>query len=164
VILQLYTFIHVAISLIGILSGIVVLLAMLAAMDLPGWSAWFLATTVLTSVTGFFFPVPHILPSHIVGIISLVVLTPAIYARYGRHLAGHWRWIYVLTAMIALYLNVFVLIFQLFEKVPALSALAPTQSEPPFKVTNLIVLIVFVVLSVVAAIRFHVQPARQPAI
>jgi hypothetical protein len=120
----------------------------------------FLVTTVLTSVTGFGFPFDHLLPSHIVGIISLVVLAVAIPARYVFHLAGAWRWIYVVTAAVALYLNIFVLIVQLFEKVPALKALAPTQKEPPFLVVQLVVMAIFVVLTIVAAKRFHFQPAR----
>jgi hypothetical protein len=160
VILAIYTLIHVAISLVGIFTGIVVLFGMINSKDLPGWAAWFLTTTVLTSATGFFFPVQHIMPSHIVGIISLVVLAPAIYARYGRRMSGQWRWIYVVTAMIAEYLNVFVLVVQSFMKIPALRALAPTQTEPPFKITQLIVLLLFIVLTTIAAIRFHARPAQ----
>src|SRR5450759_4454667 len=107
-ILQVYTIIHTLISLAGIFSGFVVLFGLLAGKRLDGWTKWFLITTVLTSVTGLGFPFHQLLPSHKVGIISLVVLAVAIFARYGSHLVGAWRWIYVVTAMIALYLNVFV--------------------------------------------------------
>jgi hypothetical protein len=155
-----YTFLHVLISLTGIGSGLIVMFGFLTGKKLNGITAIFLITTVLTSVTGFGFPFDHLLPSHIVGIISLVVLAVAIPARYLLHLAGAWRWIYVLTDAIALYLNVFVLIVQLFEKVPALKALAPTQKEPPFLVAQLLVMAVFVALTIVAAKRFHPQPAR----
>src|SRR6266404_2107877 len=129
-ILKIYTLIHVAISLVGIFSGFVVLLGLLSGKRLDGWTALFLTTTVATSVTGFFFPVHHFMPSHVVGIISLIVLAVAIYARYNRALAGGWRKTYVIGAVIALYLNVFVGIVQAFQKVPALKALAPTQTEP----------------------------------
>jgi len=154
------TFVHVVLSLIGILSGFVVLFGLLTAKRLDGWTALFLTTTVLTSATGFLFPLHKLLPSHIVGIISLVLLAVAILARYALHLAGAWRWIYVVTAVIALYLNVFVLIVQAFLKVPALNDLAPTQSEPPFKITQLVVLALFVVLAIVAAIKFRIEPTR----
>jgi hypothetical protein len=159
-ILRIYTQIHVLISLIGILTGLVVLFGMLAGQSLNRWTKWFLITTVLTSVTGFFFPFHGFTPAIGVGIISLIVLAIAILARYSRQLAGHWRWIYVATAMIALYMNVFVLIVQSFEKIPALRVLAPTQTEPPFKLTQLVVLALFVVLAVVAAIKF--RPALHP--
>ena len=159
-ILHIYTIIHTLISLIGIFTGFVVLFGLLAGKRLDGWTKWFLITTVLTSVTGFGFPVHQFMPSHAVGVISLLVLAVAIYARYPRRLAGAWRWIYVVTALIALYLNVFVGVVQAFEKVPALKAMAPTQTEPPFKLTQLVVLALFFVLTVVAAIRFRPEPAR----
>lgn len=155
-----FTLVHVIISLLGIGSGLVVLLGLLNRKRLDGWTAFFLATTVLTSVTGFFFPFTHLLPSHIIGIISLVVLAIAILARYGLHLAGPWRTIYVITAMIALYLNVFVAVVQSFMKVPALNELAPTQTEPPFKVAQGIVLLIFVVLTILAARNFRETPGR----
>ena len=107
-ILHIYTFIHVLISLVGIFTGLVVLFGLLAGKRLDGWTKWFLITTVATSVTGFFFPFHGFTPAIGVGIISLLVLAMAIYAHYLRHLIGHWRWIYVVTAVIALYLNVFV--------------------------------------------------------
>ena len=155
-----FTTVHVIISLIGIFSGVVVLLGWLGGKSSGGWTALFLATTVATSATGFLFPVDHFLPSHGVGIISLVVLLVAILARYAFHLAGAWRWIYVVGAMVALYLNVFVLIVQSFQKVAALKAMAPTQSEPPFLVTQLVVMALFVVLGIVAAKKFRNQPVR----
>jgi len=150
-----FTFVHVVISLVGILSGLVVLFGLIAGKKLDGWTALFLVTTVATSVTGFMFPFHKLLPSHVVGVISLVVLAIAILARYSRHLAGGWRRTYVISSVIALYLNVFVLIVQLFEKVPALNALAPTQSEPPFKITQVVVMAIFVVLGIFAAKGFR---------
>jgi len=150
-----YTFVHVVISLVGIVSGLVVLLGLVAANRLNGWTVLFLVTTVATCLTGFGFPFVQLLPSHIVGIITLVALTLAIFARYGHRLAGAWRWIYVLGAVVALYLNVFVLIVQAFMKVPGLNALAPTQSEPPFLVTQVVVLVIFILLGIVAALRFR---------
>jgi hypothetical protein len=155
-----YTLLHVLISLIGIGSGLVVMYGFLVGKRLDGLTAIFLTTTVLTSVTGFGFPFEHLLPSHKVGIISLVILAIAIPARYVYHLAGAWRWIYVVTASIALYLNVFVLVAQAFMKVPPLKALAPTQSEPPFLVAQLVVLAIFVGLTILAARKFRLEPAR----
>ena len=159
-ILAIYTIIHTLISLVGIFTGLVVLVGMLAAKRLDGWTKWFLIMTLATSVTGFFFPFHGFTLAHGVGIISLVVLTVTILARYPRQLAGHWRWIYVVTAVIALYLNVFVGVVQAFLKVPVLHAMAPTQTEPPFKLTQLVVLALFVVLGIVAAIRFRPEPIR----
>jgi hypothetical protein len=150
-----FTFVHVLLSLIGIFSGFIVLIGLLTARRLKGWTLLFLATTVATSVTGFGFPFAHLLPSHIVGIISLVILTLAILALYFLHLAGAWRWIYVVTALIALYLNVFVLIVQAFLKIPVLHALAPTQNEPPFAIAQGAALLAFVILGVLAVKRFH---------
>ncbi len=149
-----YTLVHVLISLIGIGSGLVVLFGLLNGKRLDGWTAVFLATTVATSVTGFGFPFEHLSPAHKVGIISLVVLAVAVLARYAFHLTGRWRWIYVISAMIALYLNVFVLIVQCFEKIPALKAMAPTQSEPPFVVSQVVVITLFVVVTIFAVKRF----------
>src|SRR6267142_5042418 len=157
-----FTQVHVAISLIGILSGVVVMVGLIGGRRLNRWTALFLTSTVATSVTGFFFPFHGVTPAIIVGIISLVLLAAAIFARYARGLAGPWRWIYVVTAMIALYLNVFVLIVQLFQKVPTLKALAPTQTEPSFLVTQLSALVVFVVLTIVAAIRFRIATIPTP--
>jgi hypothetical protein len=148
-----YTFVHVVISLVGIGSGLVVLVGLLTGKRLDGWTALFLLTTAATSLTGFGFPFDHLLPSHIVAIISLVTLAVAAAARYVFHLAGPWRWIYVAGAVVSLYLNVFVLIVQLFLKVPAIHALAPTQAEPPFAIVQGAVLLLFVVLGILAAIR-----------
>ena len=150
-----FTKIHVVISLIGILTGLVVLIGLISGRRFNGWTAWFLASTVATSVTGFLFPFHGVTPGIIVGIISLLLLAVAIFARYFRRFVGAWRWIYVVTAMIALYLNVFVLIAQLFQKVPSLKALAPTQTEPPFLVAQLSTLLIFVLLTIAAAIRFR---------
>ncbi len=156
-----YTFLHVLISLIGIGSGLIVMVGFLTGKRLDGGlTAVFLTTTALTSVSGFVFPFDHLLPSHILGIISLVVLAVTIPARYVFHLAGAWRGTYVVGAAIALYLNVFVLIAQLFMKVPALKALAPTGKEPPFLVAQLTVMVIFIVLTILAAKRFHLEPAR----
>lgn len=154
------TFVHVVLSLIGIIAGFVVLFGMISAKPLDGWTSLFLATTVLTSVTGFFFPFHRILPSHVLGILSLIALPIAYYARYSRRMVGGWRRTYVIAAAIALYLNVFVLIAQLFQKVPALKAMAPTQSEPPFLVTQLIVMVIFIVLSVFTVRGFRPDLVR----
>lgn len=157
-ILHVYTIIHVLISLAGIFSGFIVLFGMLANNWLSGWTKFFLITTVLTSVTGFGFPLHHFGAPHVVGIISLIVLAIAIYARCPRQMAGAWRWIYVVGAMIALYLNVFVGAVQAFQKIPALNVFAPTQTESPFQLTQLIVLVVFVLLTILALVRFHPDP------
>ena len=156
-ILQIYTIIHTLISLVAILTGIVALFGMLSGRRLDGWTKWFLTTTVLTSVTGFFFPFHGFTPAIAVGIISLVMLAIAIFARYSRQMAGVWRWIYIVTAVIALYFNVFVLVVQAFLKIPTLHALAPTQTESPFKLTQLVVLIGSALLCIIALVRFHPQ-------
>lgn len=153
--LTTFTKVHVVISLIAIFAGFVVVFGLLTLRRLDGWTAVFLVMTLLTSVTGFFFPFHGFTPAIAVGIVSLVALAIGIFARYGRQLAGAWRWIYVVNVMLALYLNFFVLIVQLFQKVPALKSLAPTQAEPPFQITQLAVLVLFVVLTIFAAIRFH---------
>lgn len=158
--LATYTLIHVIISLVGILSGLVVLFGLFAAKRLNGWTALFLTTTVLTSVTGFGFPNTHVTPGIKLGIISLVVLAIAIPARYVFHMAGLWRAIYVITAILALYFNCFVLVVQSFEKVPALHALAPTQKEAPFAIAQLVLLLLFIVAAIVAVRKFH--PRRLP--
>ena len=153
--LATFTLFHVILSLIGIFAGAIVVAGMLGSKPLNGWVAIFLATTVLTSVTGFFFPSARILPSHIVGILSLAVLAFAILGFYVYHLAGSWRWIYVVASVVALYFNVFVGVVQAFGKVSFLHALAPTQSEPPFIVAQAIVLLIFVVLGFKAIRSFH---------
>lgn len=146
---------HIIISLIGISTGIVVLVGMLGAQRMAGLTAVFLITTALTSITGFLLPAEHLLPSHVVGIISLVVLALALVALYLRGLAGAWRWIYVVTATAALYFNCFVAVAQAFQKVAALHALAPTQSEPLFLIAQLVVLAVFIVLGYLAVRKFY---------
>ena len=150
-----FTVLHVVISLLGILSGAVVLSGMLGSRRLERWTHLFLATTMLTSVTGFFFPSDRILPSHVVGVVSLVVLVVAILALYANRLAGAWRWIYVTSAILALYLNVFVAVVQAFLKIAFLNALAPTQSEPPFLIAQLVVVVLFIALGIVAVRSFH---------
>ena len=158
--LSAFTFFHVVLSLVGIGAGFVVVYGLLASKRLNGWTSLFLITAVATSVTGFLFPFHGFLPSHGVGIVSLIVLTIAIVARYRFGLAGGWRRTYALTAVVALYLNVFVLIAQLFLKVPALKAIAPAQSDPPFQITQLIGLLLFTVLAIGAAIKFRAEPPR----
>jgi hypothetical protein len=153
--LQTFTIVHTAISLIGIVSGLVVAYGLITGKPLEKWTALFLLTTVLTSVTGFMFPFEHLLPSHKVGAISLVVLAVALLARYSFHLAGGWRRTFVLTAMLALYLNVFVLAVQLFLKVPAMHALAPTGKEPPFLIVQVVVLAIFIGLTIAAVKGFR---------
>jgi len=152
-----YTLIHVALSLIGIVSGFVALFGMFTAERFDRSTAVFLITTAATSLTGFGFPFHGLLPAHKLGILSLLVLAIAVLARYVFHLSGPWRWIYVVTAQLALYFNVFVLVVQAFEKVPTLKALAPTQSEAPFLIAQLLVLAAFVALTIAAVRRFHVD-------
>jgi hypothetical protein len=158
--MTILTFVHVLLSLIGIFAGFVVAFGLLTSKQLNGWTGVFIWTTVATSVTGFLFPFHRFLPSHAIGILSLVALAIAIYALYGRQLAGTWRRVYAITAMIALYLNVFVLIAQLFDKVPALKVLAPTKTEAPFKEAQLAALLLFVVLTILAAIKFRSEPVK----
>ncbi len=153
--MEIYTLIHVVISLLAITSGFGVLFGLITGMRLDVWTAFFLATTVLTSATGFGFPISGVTPGIVLGVISLVVLAVAIYARYARHLAGIWRQTYVITAAIALYLNFLVLIVQSFQKVPVLKALAPTQSEPPFLIAQLVALAAFIGLGYLATTRFR---------
>src|SRR5580704_1951876 len=161
--LSTFTLFHVVLSLVGIASGFIVVYGLLAGERLDIWTAIFLIFTVLTSVTGFLFPFTHLLPSHVVGMLSLVVLGVAILARYPFHLNGGWRLTYVVSAMVALYLNVFVLVVQAFEKVPALKALAPAQNTPPFLIAQLVVMAVFILLTILAARRFHILPVARTA-
>jgi hypothetical protein len=153
--LATFTTVHVIISLIGILSGVVALFGMLQGKTMGGWIALFLLSTILTSATGFLFPFTTLLPSHKVAILSLAALAIALVALYGFHLSGFWRWVYVVTAVLALYLNVFVGVVQAFLKIPSLNSLAPTQSEPPFLIAQLAVLAIFVVLGFLAIRKFH---------
>jgi hypothetical protein len=141
--------------LIGILSGFVVAFGLLTARRLDGWTAVFLSSTVLTSVTGFFFPFRGVTPGIVIGVLSMILLALAIFARYQRQLTGGWRRTYAICSVISLYFNFFIFIVQLFEKVPALKALAPTQSEPPFKLAQLSALIFFIALTILSAIRFR---------
>ncbi|MGC2353329.1 MAG: hypothetical protein WA496_08035 [Candidatus Udaeobacter sp.] len=161
-ILYVYTIIHTLISLIAIFSGVIVLFGMLAGNRLDGWTKWFLTTAVLTTVTGFFFPFHGFTPAIGLGIISLPFLAVTIFARCSKHLAGAWRWIYAIGAVICLYFNLFVLVVQLFEKVPALHAIAPTQTESPFKLTQLTVLMLSILFGIVAVVRFRPEPAGIP--
>jgi hypothetical protein len=142
--LKLFTQFHVLISLLGIVAGFVVIFGMLTGDPMDGWTAFFVATTVATSLTGFLFPFKKLLPSHVVGVISLVVLGVAIYARYGAHSAGAYARIYVVSAVLAQYLNFFVLVVQSFQKVPALKSFAPTQTETPFKIAQGVALLAFI--------------------
>lgn len=158
-----FTFMHVVISLIGIASRAVVVFGMLIARRLPAWTLLFLVTTVARSATGFLFHSASFAAPHVVGVISLVVLAVAIAALYVYRLTGAWRWIYVASAVTALYLNVFVGVVQTFQKVPFFKALAPTQTELPFAIAQLLVLALFVVLGIAAVKRFHPAAVHVPA-
>ncbi len=155
--LAAYTQLHVITSLIGILSGLVVLASLLTGKLPRIVNHFFSSLPSSPAPADIFFPFTKILPSHIVGAISLLLLAVAIYALYGAHLAGGWRKTYVITAMAALYLNCFVLVVQLFLKVPAIHALAPTQSEPPFAIAQITVMILFIVLIIIAVKKFRIQ-------
>jgi len=156
-----FTLFHVILSLIGIAAGLVVVVGMFGSKKLEGWTAVFLAATVLTSVTGYFFPRDQILPSHIVGALSLIVLAIAILALYRFRLEGNWRWIYIVTALVALWFNVFVAIAQAFQKISFLNALAPTQSDPPFIIAQLVVLAAFVAIGFAALKSFRPVAERR---
>lgn len=151
---HLFLEIHVALSLIGIVVGVVVVFGLLSGKASGGWTALFLAATILTSVTGFPIAPFGFDPPRAVGTLSLVLLAAAVAALYAFHAAGPWRWIYVVTALMALYLNVFVGVIQAFEKVSFLEALAPTQKEPPFLIAQGAVLVAFVALGIAAVRRF----------
>ena len=159
-ILGVFTLFHVLLSLVGIAAGLVVLFGLINSRRLDGWTSLFLATTAATSATGFFFPYHGFKPSYVVGAISLIVLGTAYPALYRFHLAGAWRRTYVITATFALYLNVFVLVVQLFRRVPALKELAPTQTEPPFAIAQLTVLLIFIALGTLATIKFRGESLR----
>ena len=152
-------FIHTLISLVGIVTGLVVLRDLWRNDRADRWTNWFLVTTILTSASGFILPAAKFMPSHAVGVLSLVILAIACYARYAKRMAGIWRTGYVLTAVAALYFNVFVLVVQLFLKVPALHELAPQGNEPPFGIAQAVVLVAFVVAGIFAARRFHPMDA-----
>jgi hypothetical protein len=153
--LSTFTLIHVVISLIGILTGFVVIFGMFGSKRMNGITSVFLLTTTLTSVTGFCFPNEHVTPGIKIGIISMVVLLIAVIARYAGHMRGASRWIYVVTAVLAQYFNVFVLVAQGFKKIPALHSLAPTGTETPFAIGQGAVLLIFVVLGFLAVKKFH---------
>jgi hypothetical protein len=157
--LPMFILIHVMISVLGIIAGLIVVGGLMAGARLDGWTAIFLVTTILTSVTGFFFPFTKITPAHVVGAVSLVVLAACLAARYGKQLKGRWRSVYVTTAVAALYLNVFVLVVQLFVKTPPLAQLAPTQQEAPFAVTQALVFGLFVWLGWAALRGFRMARA-----
>jgi hypothetical protein len=158
--LAAFTQVHVVISLIGIVAGLVVAFGMFGSKRMPGGTALFLVTTILTSATGFLFPFTKLLPSHIVGIISLVVLAIALVALYVYHAQGSWRWIYVTSALVALYFNCFVAVVQAFQKIPQLKQLAPMQTEPPFVAAQCILLVIFIALIVGAVRTFHPPPPQ----
>jgi hypothetical protein len=160
VILHIYTVIHTLISVVAIFTGFVVLFGLLAGKRLDGWTKWFLITAVATTVTGFFFPFNGFTPAINLGIISTFVLAITIYACYQKQMAGAWRWIYVIGALLTLYFNMFVGIVQSFQKIPGLHALAPTQTEPAFAITQLAVLALFIVLIIIAGIKFRIEPVR----
>ena len=158
--LDTFVLVHVIISLIGIVAGLVVMFGMLGSNRMPGLTAIFLLFTILTSATGFLIPPlvsEKLLPSHMIGLLSLILLAIACIALYAMNLAGSWRWIYVLTALISLYLNTFVLVIQSFLKIPALTALAPGNppSGPVFAVVQGIVLVFFVLMIIGAWRRFR---------
>ena len=153
-----FTLVHTVLSLVGIFAGLVVAGGLVTGTRLDRWAAVFMVTTVLTSVTGFGFPFDKVLPSHVVGIVSLVVLAAAIVADYVKHRAGAWRTTYAVGVVLATYLNVFVLVAQLFKRIPVLFLLAPTQSEPPFALTQGLVLVLFVWLGVAAVKGFRPRP------
>lgn len=155
-----FTLFHVLLSLAGIGSGFVVVLGLLNSKLMNGWTSIFLITTVLTSVTGFLFPFHAVTPGIILGVLSLMVLAFTIAARYAFHLSGRWRSTFVVSTIVALYFNCFVGVVQSFEKVPALHALAPTQKEAPFGITQLVLLAIFVVLGVRAVKKFKLDQPR----
>ncbi len=150
-----FTLLHVVITLVAIGSGLIAVGGMFASHKLPGTTALFLFTTALTSMTGFLFPIHGFTPALGVGALACVILAIALFALYKERLVGAWRWIYAITAIISLYLNVFVLVAQSFIKVSALNALAPTQSEPPFAITQAAVLVIFIVIGLIAAVKFR---------
>lgn len=158
--IQTFTLLHVVMSLIGIATGLIVVAGMLTGNRMEGWTAVFLASTVLTSLTGFLFPFGAFLPSHVVGVISLVVLMPTLVALYVYDVVGFWRWVYIGGALLALYLNVFVGVVQAFQKISFLRPLAPTQAELPFLVAQVVVLVLFFALGVFAVMRFRPEPVE----
>jgi hypothetical protein len=153
--LATFTLIHTVVSMIGIFAGLVVVGGFMSGKQLDGWIGLYLVTTLLTNLSGFGFPFVVLMPSHIVGALSLIILPVTVIARYLKHLAGGWRKTFVITSVVALYFNVFVLMVQLFRKVPAMISLAPTQKEPPFVVTQLLILAIFILLGKAAVRGFR---------
>lgn len=159
-ILNIFTIFHVAISLIGLLAGYVAVIGLVRGKLLNGWTGTFLGMTLATSVTGFFFPRHHFMPAHAVGIVSLVGLAVAFYALYSRHLQGGWRHVYSIAAVFSLYLNMFVAVVQAFQKIPVLKAAAPTQSEPPFIIAQVTVMLIFILMGWRSWVAFKGMPER----
>jgi hypothetical protein len=152
---QALVLIHTAISLVAILAGFIVLYGLFKSDRMQGTTLLFLILSIATSVTGFFFQRDHVMASHVVGIVALIVLAATTFALYVKRMSGFWRGVYVFGAVLSLYLNVFVLVVQSFQKVPALNALAPTGSEPPFAIAQGIVLVLFIIAGVYALKRFR---------
>lgn len=152
-----FTFLHVALSVVGLIAGLVVVGGLMAGRHFSGWSATFLVTTFLTNLTGFGFPFVKLLPSHILGILSLILIPVVMYALYAKHIEGGWRRTYVVGSVVALYFNAFVLVAQLFHRIPALIVLAPKQKEPPFQIAQLLLLVCFIVLGREAWRGFKVE-------
>jgi hypothetical protein len=148
-----FTVMHVIISLVAIAAGAAMTAGLLQAQVLRGWTGWFLTFTVATSLSGFLFHSAHFGPPHAVGVISLVVLAVSLLALYGQHLAGRWRLAYIVCAILAFYLNVFVLVAQVFDKIPSLHRLAPRGQEPPFVIAQAVVLLVFLWIGMAAVRR-----------
>jgi hypothetical protein len=158
-----FTLLHVTVSLLGIVFGLLALVELIGNRSSGVVTALFLGFTIVTSVSGFLFPFTTLDPARVVGIVSLVALAAALLARYGRHLGGPWRLVYVVSAVVALYLNVFVSVVQAFLKIPALHPLAPTGSEPPFIIAQSVVLLAFVGFGIAAAKRFRNSRGDIPA-
>ena len=150
-----FTWVHTALSVAALIAGLIVVIGLFTSKTLGGWTAIFLATAIATSATGFGFPFKSFGASHWIGVISLVVLVLAVLARYVFHYAGAWRWLYAVCTVVAFYFLVFVLIAQAFKKVPALAALAPTLSEPPFAIAQVVAMVIFVVIAVATARKFR---------
>jgi len=150
-----FTVVHVLISLLGIVSGLVVMYGLLTANRLERWTTLFLVSTAATNITGFLFPFKGVTPGIVIGVLSLILLAVAVIGRYALNLNGAWRPIYIVAASVALYFNVFVFVVQSFEKIPQLRSLAPTQKEPPFEVAQLLVLLIFVIVTGFALKRFR---------
>ena len=150
-----FTWVHTALSVAALIAGLIVVIGLFSSKTLGGWTAIFLATAIATSATGFGFPFQSFGASHWIGVISLVVLVLAVLARYVLLYAGAWRWLYAVCTVVAFYFLVFVLIAQAFKKVPALAALAPTLSEPPFAIAQVVAMVIFVVIAVATARKFR---------